>query len=110
MAAALCVCGFAEGQDKDKKRRTGMVVGEIKSSKVSPNGKNQIIEVLESGEEKARAYRVAYDPEVKGPIPAVLEKVKAAKVGDRVRLEWIEGEGLNITAFEVLKKGKDSDN
>ena len=38
-----------------------------------------------------------------------LEAVKAAKVGDRVRLEWVEGEGYNITMFEVLKKKKDED-
>jgi hypothetical protein len=109
MVAALLMGGLTQAQEKDKKKRTGTVVGEIKSSKVSPNGKNQIIEVLATGEEKARPYRVAYDPKVKGPIPEILEKVKAAKVGDRVRLEWIEGEGFNITAFEVLKKTKDSE-
>jgi hypothetical protein len=52
-----------------------------------------------------RSYRVQYDPKAKGPIPSVLEAVRAAKVGDRVQLEWIDtGEGLAITAFEVLKK------
>jgi hypothetical protein len=109
LALALCVFTDAGAQDKDKKKRTGTVTGEIKSSKTSPNGKNQIIEVLGAGEEKERAYRVAFDPKVGGPIADVLAKVKAAKVGDRVRLEWVEGEGYNITAFEVLKKSKDGD-
>jgi hypothetical protein len=98
----------ADGQDK--KKRTGTLTGEIKSQKASPNGKNTIIEVLAPGEEKARAYRVQYDPKVKGPMPEVLKKVRAAKVGDRVQLEWIDtGEGLAITAFQVLKKAGKKD-
>jgi hypothetical protein len=91
----------------EKKNRTGTVTGELKSQKPTPNGKNVTIEVLAPGEEKARPYRVAFDPTVKGPIPKVLEAVKAAKVGDRVQLEWTDrGEGLVITAFEVLKKSE----
>jgi hypothetical protein len=47
---------------------------------------------------------------VKGPMPEVLKKVRAAKVGDRVQLEWIDtGEGLAITAFQVLKKAGKKD-
>ena len=95
--------GLVDGQDK--KKRTGMLTGELKSQKPTPNGKNTMIEVLAPGEEKARSYRVQYDPKVKGPMPEVLKKVRAAKVGDRVQLEWIDtGEGLAITAFQVLKK------
>ena len=95
---------------QDKKKRTGTVVGEIKSSKKTPNGKNQIIDVQAAGEQKARQYRVQYDPKAKGPIAEILEAVRAAKVGDRVELEWIDtGEGLAITAFQVRKKGPKSD-
>jgi hypothetical protein len=90
---------------QEQKKRTGKLTGELKSQKATPNGKNTIIEVLAPGEEKARAYRVQYDPKAKGPIPSVLEAVRAAKIGDRVQLEWIDtGEGLAIPAFEVLKK------
>jgi hypothetical protein len=93
------------GGAQDQKKRSGTLTGEIKSQKKTPNAKNVIIEVLASGEEKARAYRVLYDAKVKGPIPTVLEAVSAAKVGDRVQLEWVDtGEGLAIKSFEVLKK------
>jgi hypothetical protein len=109
MVTALVMTGFSTAQEKDKKKRTGTVIGEIKSSKPAPNKINHLLEVLAVGEENARTYRVAYDPKVKGPMPEILAKVKAAKVGDRVRLEWVEGEGFNITAFEVLKSAKDSD-
>lgn len=107
VAALVALCGYSDAQDKDKKRRTGTVTGELKSRKDAPTGKNVIVEVLGAGEEKARSYRVAYDPAVKGPIRKVLEAVRAAKIGDRVRLDWIEGEGFNITAFEVLKKNSE---
>jgi hypothetical protein len=104
MLGLFIACSFsAAGQEQ--KKRTGKVTGELKSQKATPNGKNTIIEVLAPGEEKARSYRVQYDPKAKGPIPKVLDAVRAAKVGDRVQLEWIDtGEGLAITAFEVLKK------
>lgn len=102
--ALLTLVGFAEAQDKDKKKRTGTVTGELVSRKDAPNKINVLIEVLGAGEEKARTYRVAYDPKVKGPMPEVLKAVKAAQIGDRVTLDWIEGEGFNITAFTVLKK------
>jgi hypothetical protein len=107
LAAAFVMCCQSDAQEK--KKRTGTLTGEMKSSKKAPNNINHLIEVLADGEEKERKYRVAYDPKAKGPIPEVLEKVRAAKVGDRVRLEWVEGEGYNITAFEVLKKKKDDD-
>jgi hypothetical protein len=101
--ALLLACGLGAAQDQ--KKRSGTLTGEVKSQKKTPNGKNVIIEVLASGEEKARSYRVQYDPKVKGPMPAVLEAVSAAKVGDRVQLEWVDtGEGLAIKSFEVLKK------
>ena len=98
---ALALTTALEGA-QDKK---GNLTGEVKSTKKSPNGKNIFLEVLGAGEEKARNYRVQYDPKVKGPIPDVLEKVKGAKVGDRVRFDWVNtGEGLAITSFEILKK------
>ncbi len=90
---------------QEQKKRSGTLIGELKSQKPTPNGKNTIFEVLAPGEEKARSYRVLFDPKVKGPIPAVLEAVRAAKVGDRVQLEWVDtGEGLAVKSFEVLKK------
>ena len=105
-ALVLALVAAGEGAAQEKKR-SGTLTGEIKSQKKTPNGKNVVIEVLASGEEKARSYRVQYDPKVKGPIPAVLDAVQAAKVGDRVQLEWVDtGEGLAIKSFEVLKKKK----
>ena len=101
--ALLVVCAMDAAQEQ--KKRSGKLIGELKSQKNTPNGKNTIIEVLASGEEKARSYRVLFDPKAKGPITSVLEAVRAAKVGDRVQLEWVDtGEGLAIKSFEVLKK------
>src|SRR5262245_35329311 len=106
--AGLAVC-LADAAQKQKKR-SGSLTGELKSQKPTPNGKNTVIEVLSPGEEKARSYRVLYDAKAKGPIPSVLEAVRAAKVGDRVQLEWVDtGEGLAIKAFEVLTKKKDKE-
>jgi hypothetical protein len=102
--AMIAFSETADGQDKDKKKRTGMVVGELQSRKDAPNKINVIVEILGAGEEKARQYRVAYDPKVKGPMPDVLKAVKAANIGDRVQIDWVEGEGYNITVFQVLKK------
>jgi hypothetical protein len=103
---ALVLCTTSDAQEK--KKRTGNVTGDLVSSKATPNGKNVLIEVLAQGEEKARSYRVIYDKESKGPLPKVLEAVRAAKVGDRVELAWVDtGEGLAITSFQVLKKAKD---
>lgn len=87
LAFAVFVFVGAEGVAQEKKKRSGTLVGEIKSTKPTPNGKNTIIEVLAPGEEKARLYRVQYDPKVKGPMPKVLEAVRAAKVGARVQFE-----------------------
>ena len=107
VVAMVLVCGLLDAA-QEKKLRSGKLTGELKSQKATPNGKNTIIEVLASGEEKARTYRgVQYDPKVKGPIPEVLKAVREAKVGDRVQLEWVDtGEGLAIKAFEVLKKAE----
>ncbi len=104
---AVAACAFTEADAQEKKKRTGNLTGEIKSSKASPNGKNQIIEVLAVGEENPRPYRVGYDLKAKAPIAKVLQAVKAAKVGDRVQLQWVDtGEGLAITEFMVLKAKK----
>jgi hypothetical protein len=106
--AVVALLATADGQEKDKKKRTGTITGEIKTKKDTPNGKNTIIEVLAPGEEKARPYRVMYDPAIKGPIQKILAAVRAAKVGDQVRFEWIDtGEGLAITSFAVLRKTED---
>jgi hypothetical protein len=41
-------------------------------------------------------------------MPEVLKAVRAANVGDRVQLDWIDtGEGPAITQLEVLKKKKE---
>ncbi len=103
--ALVALVGFSDAaQEKDKKKRTGTVVGELKSRKDAPNKINVLVEILAAGEEKARQYRVGYDQKAKGPIPDVLKAVKAANIGDRVQIDWIEGEGYNITAFQVLTK------
>src|SRR5947209_5802596 len=94
----MALIGFTDAaQDKDKKKRTGTVTGELKSREAAPNKVNVFIEVLADGEEKARKYRVAYDPKAKGPIADVLKAVKEAPIGSRVQLDWVEGEGYNIT-------------
>jgi len=107
------VGGLAESaaQDKEKKKnRTGTVSGELKSRKDTPNGKNVILEILGAGEEKARPYRVQYDPKAKGPIAEVLAAAKAAKIGDRVLCDWIDtGEGLAVTTFQVQKTSAKKD-
>src|SRR5689334_4659931 len=77
------------GAQEDKKR-TGTVVGSLKSQKNTKDDRNTIIEVLAPGEEKARSYHVQYDAKIKGPIPGVLKAVRAAKVGDIVELEWVD--------------------
>ena len=102
---ALIGCTFAQAQDK----KSGTVIGEIKAQKDSKDGKNTIIDVLAPGEEKARAYFVNWDPKIMAPLPAVLKAVRAAKVGERVELDWVgTNHGPAITAFRVLKKGDDS--
>ncbi|MBI2805304.1 MAG: hypothetical protein HYX68_10045 [Planctomycetes bacterium] len=105
MALALVIlCGVSESaQEKGKKkRRTGSVTGELQSRKDTKNKRNVLVEVLATGEEKARTYRVMYDPKAKGPMPKVLAAVRAAPLGARVQMDWIDtGEGLAITAFQV---------
>ena len=109
LVAVAAVCGFADAQDKDKKKRGGTITGELKSRKDTPNGKNVFLEIQAPGEEKARTYRVMYDPKVKGPIADVLAAAKAAKIGDRVQADWVDtGEGLAVTTFQVLKKKEES--
>lgn len=105
---AVVLCNIADAQEKTK--RTGTITGEIKTKKNSPNGKNVIIEVLAPGEEKARPYRVMYDPEAKAPNQKILAAVRAANVGDQVRFEWIDtGEGLAMTSFQLVRKGSGGD-
>jgi hypothetical protein len=112
LSVAILTAGLLDAAQEPKKR-SGMITGVVKSQKKTPNGKNTLIEVLAPGEEKARSYRVQYDPKVKGPIEPVLKAVRAANVGDTVQLEWVDtGEGLAITSFQVLKKAgakKDED-
>jgi len=76
------------------------------------NGRSVTIEILGAGEDKPRAYRVAYnpnDPKARGPYEKLLAVVNTAKIGDRVRCDWVdtpkgsEG-GYFVTSFEVLKK------
>ena len=99
-------------QDQDKRARIGTVIGELKSRKDSKNGKSVTLEILGVGEEKARTYLVAYnpnDPKAKGPFEKLLAVVNTAKIGDRVHCDWVdtpkgsEG-GFFVTAFHVLKK------
>src|SRR6266536_5044966 len=85
LLAVVALSDVADGQDK--KKRTGTVVGELKSRKDAPNKINVIVEILGAGEEKARRYRVAYDPKAKGPMPEVLKAVKEAAIGARVEAE-----------------------
>lgn len=102
--AVIAMSGIGTAQEK--KKRTGTLTGEIQSKKNTPNNKNTIIEVLAPGEEKARPYRVMYDPAVKGPNAKLLAAVRAANVGDQVRFEWVDtGEGLAMTSFQVVRKG-----
>jgi hypothetical protein len=100
----MAVSGFLAAAP-DEKPKTGTVIGEVKSRKDTPDGKNTFIEVLAPGEEKPRRYHVLYDPKAKEPIKSVLAAVRAAKVGDRVELDWVQtGHGPAIKAFRVLKK------
>jgi hypothetical protein len=102
MIAGLMALSLSEAQDK---KRTGRVIGEVKGQKNTKDDKNTFIEVLAPGEEKAREYHVMWDPKIKGPIPSILAAVRAAKVGDRVELEWIDtNHGPAIEKFQVLKK------
>jgi len=106
-AACVLFASLSAGAQDDKKR-TGSVVGTLKSQKPTKDGKNSIIEVLAPGEEKPRSYHVVYDPKIKGPIESVLKAVRAAKVGERVEFDWVEtGHGPAIKTFRVLVKSGD---
>jgi hypothetical protein len=108
LLAALVLFSVSRDSAQAQEKRSGSLTGEIKSMKDTPNGKNVNLEVLAAGEEKARAYRVQYDPTIKAPKADVLKAVRASKVGDRVSLDWVDtGEGLAITKYEVLKKKTD---
>lgn len=96
----------------DDKERMGTVSGELKSRTEAKNGKSVTLEILASGEEKPRRYFVAYnpkDPTAEKPFKELLAKVNAAKIGDRVRIAWVnapkgsEG-GFFVMDFEVLMK------
>ena len=97
----MVLLGVSNGQESKK---SGTVVGEVKAQKDTKDGRNTMIEVLSPGEEKARSYHVTYDAKIKGPVPSILAAVRAAKVGERVELEWIgTNHGPAITSFKVLK-------
>lgn len=106
--ASLSACrswAVAQDKPKDDAKKSGTIIGELKSKKDTKDGKNTTIEVLAPGEEKARSYFVNWDPKIKGPIPKVLEAVRAAKVGDKVELKWVgTNHGPAIEQFEVIKK------
>ena len=98
------LCGLSNAGQEEKKKG-GTVIGTLQAEKKTKDGHNSMIDVLAPGEEKARTYHVSYDPKFKGPIASVLAAVRAAKVGDRVELEWVgTNHGPAITAFRVLKK------
>lgn len=105
--ACFCLCTISEAQDK---KRSGTVVGTLKSQKDINNGKNTQIEVLAPGEEKARAYFVNFDPKINAPIVSVLKAVRAAKVGDVVELGWVDtNHGPAIQTFKLFKKSTEKD-
>lgn len=102
LMASLLLGALSDAQEK---KREGTIIGVLKASKASKDGKNTFIDVLAPGEEKPRAYHVLYDAKIKGPIPEVLKAVRAAKVGDMVELNWVEtGHGPAMKSFKVLKK------
>jgi hypothetical protein len=93
---------------QEEKPKTGTIIGELKSQKDTPDGKNTFIEVLAPGEERPRRYHVLYDGKAKEPVESVLAAVRAAKVGDRVEFAWVQtGHGPAIKTFKVLKKAED---
>jgi hypothetical protein len=102
LAFAVFVLGAAASAQEGK---GGTIVGVVKASKNTQDGRNTTIEVLAPGEEKARSYFVNYDPKIKGPLPKVLAVVRTAKVGDRVELQWVPtNHGPAIVSFSVVKK------
>jgi len=109
LVAAWVLGSASPAAAQDDKPKTGTIVGKVESKKDTEDGKNTFIEVLTPGEEKPRRYHVLYDAKAKGPIESVLTAVRAAKVGDRVELEWVQtGHGPAIKAFKVLPKAGDA--
>lgn len=97
--ALLIMCGIGNAQGQ--KKRTGTIIGELKSIKDAPNKRDTIIEVLAPAEEKARRYHVGAQQKT------LVAAVRAAKVGDRVEIDWFDtNEGLCVEKFRVLKKEK----
>jgi hypothetical protein len=80
-----------------KKLRTGTTIGELKSINPAKNTRDTILEVLSPGEEKPRRYTVGAHQK------DILVKVKSAKAGERVQIEWYDTvEGLCVDKFEAL--------
>ena len=75
------ICGISAAA-QEPKPKSGKVIGELKSQKNTPDGKNTFIEVLAPGEEKPRKYHVLYDPKIKGPIDNVLHFASPASPVD----------------------------
>jgi hypothetical protein len=100
----MAMCTSPHAGEKPKSFR---VIGELKSQKNTPDGKNTFIEVLAPGETKPRKYHVLYDPEKSGPIESVLAAVRAAQVGDVVELNWVStGHGPAINSFAIFRKAR----
>ena len=105
IAAAFVLFAAFGTADAQNAKKTGTTVGTITATAPTPNGKNTAIDVKSPGDEAARKFRVQYDPTIKAPLADVLKAVRAAKVGDQCKFDWIDtGEGLAITKFEVVKK------
>ncbi len=97
--ALVVTCGI--GHAELKKLRTGTTIGVLKSVNPAKNKRDIIIEVLAPGEEKPRRYTVGAQK------PAMIATINAAKVGDRVEIDWFDTvEGLCIEKFQVLTKEK----
>lgn len=95
LIALLTVCGAGNAQLK--KLRTGTTVGELKSINPAKNKRDTEIDVLAPGEDKARRYTVGAQQK------EIVAAVKAAKIGDRVEIEWYDTvEGLCVDKFQVL--------
>jgi hypothetical protein len=110
LAIAWVLIGAWSGAAQEQNPKSGTVIGQLKSQKNTPDGKNTFIEVIAPGEEQARRYHVLYDAKAKGPIETVLKAVRAAKMGDRVELKWVQtGHGPAINSFQILKKGAPPD-
>ncbi|MCE9532566.1 MAG: hypothetical protein K8T89_15825 [Planctomycetes bacterium] len=84
-----------------KKLKTGTTIGELKTVEAAKNKRDTIVEVLAPGEIKPRHYTVGAQQR------EVLALVKAAKIGERVEIEWYDTvERLCVDKFQVLKTEK----